>query len=105
MGGVAYWEEQSKKKSEMLYKAIDESDGFYACPVEKSCRSRINVPFTIKGGDEALEKKFLEEAKKAKLVTLAGHRSVGGCRASLYNGMPLEGVQALTTFMQSSAKD
>ena len=66
-----------------------------------SCRSRMNVPFTINGGDEALEKKFLDEAKKHKLFTLAGHRSVGGCRASLYNGMPLEGVATLTDFMKS----
>ena len=64
-------------------------------------RSRMNVPFTINGGDEALEKKFLDEAKKHKLFTLAGHRSVGGCRASLYNGMPLEGVEKLTDFMKS----
>ena len=61
----------------------------------------MNVPFTINGGDEALEKKFLDEAKKHKLYTLAGHRSVGGCRASLYNGMPLEGVAKLTDFMKS----
>ena len=60
-----------------------------------------NVPFTINGGDEALEKKFLDEAKKHKLYTLAGHRSVGGCRASLYNGLPLEGVAKLTDFMKS----
>jgi len=61
----------------------------------------MNVPFVIKGGDEKLEKKFLEEAKKVQLVTLAGHRSVGGCRASLYNGMPVEGVVKLTDFMKS----
>ena len=60
-----------------------------------------NVPFTINGGDEALEKKFLDEAKKHKLYTLAGHRSVGGCRASLYNGLPVEGVAKLTDFMKS----
>merc|ERR1712136_515600 len=80
---------------------IDGSDGFYACPVEKASRSKMNVPFTIGGGDEALEKKFLVEAQKVKLFTLAGHRSVGGCRASLYNGMPLEGVEALSSFMKS----
>merc|ERR1719345_393771 len=101
MGGVAYWAEQSDKKSGMLYNAIDDSDGFYSCPVDKSCRSRMNIPFTINGDDEALEKKFLEEAKKVKLYTLAGHRSVGGCRASVYNGMPLEGADALRNFMNS----
>lgn len=100
-GGISHWDELSNKKSVMLYDAIDGSDGFYGCPVDKSCRSRMNVPFVIKGGDEALEKKFLESAKKEKLFTLAGHRSVGGCRASIYNGMPLEGVETLTNFMKS----
>ncbi|CAK9043624.1 unnamed protein product [Durusdinium trenchii] len=101
LGGLAYWAEQSDKKSGLLYGAIDGSNGFYNCPVEKTARSRMNVPFTINGGDEALEKKFLDEAKKHKLYTLAGHRSVGGCRASLYNGLPLEGVAKLTDFMKS----
>lgn len=101
VGGVAHWEEVSAKKSGLLYGAIDGSSGFYQCPVEKHCRSRMNVPFTINGGDEAMEKKFLEEAKKVKLYTLAGHRSVGGCRASLYNGMPIEGVEKLVDFMKS----
>jgi len=101
MGGVAYWDEQSNKKSGMIFDTIDGSDGFYNCPVEKSCRSRMNIPFTIDGGNETLEKKFMEEAKKVKLYTLAGHRSVGGCRASVYNGMPLEGASALADFMKS----
>jgi len=101
VGGVAHWEELSAKKSGSIYDIIDGSNGFYAGPVAKDCRSRMNIPFTIGGGDEALEKKFLEEAKKVKLYTLAGHRSVGGCRASLYNGMPVEGVEALGNFMKS----
>eukprot|EP00933_Yihiella_yeosuensis_P016183 TRINITY_DN1391_c0_g1_i1.p1 TRINITY_DN1391_c0_g1~~TRINITY_DN1391_c0_g1_i1.p1 ORF type:complete len:370 (-),score=105.98 TRINITY_DN1391_c0_g1_i1:328-1437(-) len=101
VGGIAHWDELSNKKSTLLYDAIDGSDGFYNCPVDKACRSRINVPFTINGGDEAMEKKFMEEAKKLKLYTLAGHRSVGGCRASIYNGMPLEGVSILADFMKS----
>lgn len=101
MGGIDYWSELSDKKSGLLYGTIDGSDGFYGCPVEKSARSRMNVPFTILGGNEALEKKFMEDAKKVNLYTLAGHRSVGGCRASLYNGMPLEGVEKLTSFMKS----
>merc|ERR1719262_2121923 len=97
VGGIAHWTELSDKKSGLIYDVIDGSDGFYNCPVEKKSRSRMNVPFTIMGGDEAVEKKFLDEAKKHKLFTLAGHRSVGGCRASLYNGMPLEGVEKLYT--------
>ena len=99
-GGVAYWEDQAEKKSQMLYGAIDQSDGFYTGPVSKECRSRMNVPFQIKGGHEVLEKKFLEQAGKRKLINLAGHRSVGGIRASLYNGMTLEGVQTLVDFMR-----
>jgi len=101
VGGAAHWAEQSAKKSGMIYDVIDGSDGFYACPVEKESRSRMNLPFTINGDDEALTKKFLEGAKKMKLYTLAGHRSVGGCRASLYNGMPMEGVEILRSFMKS----
>jgi len=93
--------EMSAKKSGMIYDVIDKSDGFYCCPVEKKSRSRMNLPFTIMGGNEEVEKKFLDGAKKEKLYTLAGHRSVGGCRASLYNGMPLEGVDKLRDFMES----
>merc|ERR1712113_1116845 len=98
---MGHWNEMSDKKSGMIYKAIDDSDGFYSCPVEKKSRSRMNVPFTIMGGDEALEKKFMEDAKKVFCHTLAGHRSVGGCRASLYNGMPVEGVETLRDYMKS----
>jgi len=101
VGGVQHWDEMSDKKSSMVYDCIDGSDGFYAAPVEKKSRSRMNVPFIINGDDDALTKKFLADAQKVKLFTLAGHRSVGGCRASLYNGMPLEGVETLVSFMKS----
>jgi len=101
VGGVTHWAEMSDKKSRLLYDTIDGSGGFYGCPVEKHARSRMNVPFTILGGQEDMEKKFMDLAKKEKLFTLAGHRSVGGCRASLYNGMPLEGVDKLSNFMKS----
>jgi len=100
-GGVEYWNEQSDKKSQLLYGAIDGSDGFYTGPVEKDARSRMNVPFQIQSGNEKLEKKFLEEAKAQGLTTLAGHRTVGGIRASLYNGMPYEGVVKLVEFMKA----
>jgi len=104
-GGISYWDDLSEKKSQAVYGTIDASDGFYTCPIDSKVRSRMNVPFQIKGGDEALEKKFLEQAKKMKLFNLAGHRSVGGCRASLYNGVPLEGVDALISFMKSFADE
>jgi len=104
-GGLAHWTELSDKKSTLLYDAIDGSDGFYTGPVAKDCRSRMNVPFQIQSGNDALEKKFLEEAKNHSLTTLAGHRTVGGIRASLYNGMPLEGVHKLIEFMKAFAQE
>jgi phosphoserine aminotransferase len=100
-GGVAYWDEISDKKSGLIYGAIEGSDGFYTCPVEKKSRSRMNIPFVIQGGNEDLEKKFMKEAAKMKLFQLAGHRMVGGCRASLYNGIQMEGVEKLADFMKS----
>jgi len=101
VGGVAHWAEQSDKKSRMIYDIIDSSNGFYAAPVAKNARSRMNIPFTILGDDDAAQKKFMEEAKKLKLTTLSGHRSVGGLRASVYNGMPMEGVEKLADHMKS----
>lgn len=101
LGGIPYWDEIQSKKVSVLYDAIESTNGFYKAPVEKDCRSRINVPFIINGNDEDMTKKFLKEAAKVKLYTLAGHRSIGGIRASMYNGMPLEGVQCLADFMKS----
>ncbi|KAF4649637.1 hypothetical protein FOL47_001883, partial [Perkinsus chesapeaki] len=98
-GGLKHWDDLAEKKSNLLYQAIENSNGFYNAPVEKNVRSRMNVPFVIKDNDDDLKKKFLAEAKEVGLVTLSGHRSVGGLRASLYNGMPLEGVQRLVEFM------
>ena len=96
-GGVDAMDARSRERSAKLYAAIDGS-GFYNNPVDPRCRSRMNVPFTLP--DASLEKPFLAEAKEAGLVTLEGHRSVGGLRASLYNGMPMAGVEALIAFMQ-----
>ncbi len=96
-GGVAAMEELAIKKSKLLYQCIDEDD-FYRNPVAVKDRSRMNIPFILK--DDSLNQLFLSQAKKAQLVGLKGHRSVGGMRASLYNAMPLEGVQALTDFMR-----
>ncbi|SBS31476.1 Phosphoserine aminotransferase [Marinomonas spartinae] len=96
-GGVAAIEQQNIAKANALYAAIDGSD-FYANPIDPRYRSRMNVPFTL--ADESLEATFLEESKAAGLRTLEGHRSVGGMRASIYNAMPMEGVQALIGFMR-----
>jgi phosphoserine aminotransferase len=96
-GGVDVMDTRSRERSAKLYAAIDAS-GFYHNPIDPRCRSRMNIPFTLP--DESLEKPFLAEAKEAGLVTLEGHRSVGGLRASLYNGMPMAGVEALIAFMQ-----
>jgi phosphoserine aminotransferase len=96
-GGLAAVGERNRAKAEMLYRAIDES-GYYRNPVAKNCRSWMNVPFTIPNPD--LEKTFVAEAAAAGLTNLEGHRSVGGMRASIYNAMSLQGVEALIAFMQ-----
>ncbi|XP_021906092.1 phosphoserine aminotransferase 2, chloroplastic-like [Carica papaya] len=97
-GGLKEVEKKNKKKAELLFDAIDESKGFYRCPVEKSVRSLMNVPFTLEKSD--LEAEFVKEATKEKMVQLKGHRSVGGMRASIYNAMPLAGVEKLVAFMK-----
>jgi len=97
-GGISAIEKRNEAKAKLLYDTIDAS-GYYSCPVEKASRSRMNVVFRVAGGDEAIEKKFAQEAVAAGLVGTAGHRSVGGMRVSLYNAVTLEAVQALTSFM------
>jgi phosphoserine aminotransferase len=101
-GGVAAMEKVNIAKAELLYTAIDGSGGFYHCPVNKADRSRMNVPFTLK--DAGLDGEFLKQADARGLLQLKGHRSVGGMRASIYNAMPLEGVQALVDFMNEFAR-
>ncbi len=101
-GGLARIGETNRRKAQKLYAAIDGSNGFYRNPIEKDARSWMNVPFVLK--HEALDEPFLKEAKQHGLVTLKGHRSVGGMRASLYNAMPEAGVDALLAFMQDFAK-
>lgn len=96
-GGLEAIDEFSKKKSKILYDLIDNSGGFYTCPVSGESRSRMNVTFLIR--DKSLDAKFLEEAKQAHLYDLKGHRSVGGFRASIYNAITLEDVQRLANFM------
>jgi phosphoserine aminotransferase len=96
-GGLEAMAVINERKASVLYAAIDAS-GFYRCPVDVGCRSRMNVPFTL--ADAALDADFLAAAKAAGLVSLKGHRSVGGMRASIYNAMPEAGVAALVEFMK-----
>ena len=100
-GGLKAMEQINAAKAGKLYQAIENSD-FYRNPVDPKCRSFMNVPFTLANPD--LDSTFLEEAKRAGLMTLKGHRSVGGMRASIYNAMPEEGVDALIAFMTEFKK-
>lgn len=96
-GGLEAMARTNERKSGKLYSAIDDSE-FYSNPVDPDCRSWMNVPFTL--ADAGLDGTFLDEAAAEGLVTLKGHRSVGGMRASIYNAMPEAGVDALVQFMQ-----
>lgn len=96
-GGVSAIEQVNKQKADLLYQAID-SSGFYSNNVVKGNRSLMNVPFFL--ADDALNDVFLQQAKAAGLDALKGHRIVGGMRASIYNAMPIEGVQKLVEFMK-----
>lgn len=100
-GGLQGMADINRRKAGKLYAAIDGS-AFYHNPVDKDCRSWMNVPFTL--ADPHLDKTFLAEAAEAGLKTLSGHRSVGGMRASIYNAMPEAGVDALVEFMQDFAR-
>ena len=101
-GGLSAMQKINKAKAETLYSAIDSSD-FYSNPVSVKYRSWMNVPFLL--ADEKLNSVFLERSKDANLLALKGHRSVGGMRASIYNAMPQEGVDALVSFMNDFEKD
>lgn len=96
-GGVAEIEKHNELKANVIYDAIDNSNGFYQGHATKDSRSLMNITFRVT--DEELEKQFLAEAKAAGFVGLNGHRSVGGCRASTYNAVPLEACEALRDFM------
>lgn len=100
-GGLKAMEQQNITKANLLYDYLD-STGFYNSPVAKENRSRMNVPFTLH--DASLDEAFLKGAKERGLVQLKGHRSVGGMRASIYNAMPVEGVQLLVEYMKDFEK-
>jgi phosphoserine aminotransferase len=102
VGGLGEMEKRNRQKAQLLYDCIDASAGFYAGHAEPDCRSIMNVTFRLPDPD--LESKFIQEAGARGLCSLKGHRSVGGCRASIYNAMPPEGVEALRDFMLEFAK-
>lgn len=101
-GGLVAMRERNVAKATLLYDAIDGSGGFYRNPIEHGSRSRMNVPFTLHYS--ALDADFLKESEAAGLLALKGHKALGGMRASIYNAVPLEAVQALVAFMQDFAK-
>ncbi len=100
MGGLDEMKKRNEKKAALLYDYLDSQD-YYKAPVQKESRSMMNVTFVT--GDAELDKKFASDADKAGLKNLKGHRSVGGMRASIYNAMPYEGVEALVAFMKEFA--
>lgn len=101
-GGLEAMKKHNEKKAKILYDFLDASTMFKGT-VEPDSRSLMNVPFVT--GDKDLDTKFIKEATAAGFVNLKGHRSVGGMRASIYNAMPIEGVEALTAFMEKFEKE
>jgi len=102
LGGLEVMKEMNVKKAKLLYDYLDSQD-YYIAPVKADSRSMMNVTFVT--GDADLDKKFASEAAAAGLKNLKGHRSVGGMRASIYNAMPYEGVEALVAFMKKFAQE
>lgn len=100
-GGIAWAQEQAQTRSKILYDAVHRNSGFYKCPVDEKYRSKMNVVFTTPNAD--LDAAFVAEAQALGMSGLKGHRSVGGCRASIYNAMPIEGAEALASFMDAFA--
>lgn len=101
-GGLDWVAGLAEERSGLLYGMIAKHGGFYRCPVDEHCRSKMNVVWRLPTED--LEKQFIAEAKAEGMDGLKGHRSVGGCRASIYNAMPVEGAEALAAFMDEFAR-
>ena len=101
-GGAQGMAKRADLKSSLVYDTIDSSGGFITSPVDKAYRSKMNIVFRLP--NEELEKKFISESKELGMLGLKGHRSVGGLRASIYNSLPVEDVQALTDFMKEFAR-
>ena len=101
IGGLEEIKRRNERKASLIYDYLD-SQTYYTAPVDKKCRSMMNVVFVT--GDAALDKKFAEEAAELGLKTLAADSAVGGMCASIYDGMPVEGVELLVKFMRSFAQ-
>ena len=101
-GGLVEFERRADIRSGLIYEVIDKSDGWYSSPVATGSRSLMNIIFHLP--DETLENRFIEEAADLDLINLKGHRSVGGVRTSLYNAMPVESVEILSSFMKDFLK-
>ena len=101
-GGLDWTNELADKRSGLIYGMMSQHPEFYRCPVAEHCRSKMNVVWRLPTED--LEKQFIAEAKAAGMSGLKGHRSVGGCRASIYNAMPVAGAETLAAFMDAFAK-
>lgn len=101
LGGLEAMQKRNDAKAKKIFDAIASSNGFYTCPVAPAVRSVMNIPFTMSTPE--LEKEFLKACDKRGLMQLKGHRSVGGIRASVYNAMPDEGVDALVALMKVRA--
>jgi len=102
LGGLPAAEKLADERSSLIYGAIAADSGFFTCPVDEGCRSKMNVVFRLPSED--LEKQFVAEAMAEGMSGLKGHRSVGGCRASVYNAMPVEGAKKLAEFMHEFAR-
>jgi phosphoserine aminotransferase len=101
-GGVSAMEKMADKKSKLIYDVLDDGDNFYRSPVDSNFRSTMNIVFRLPSED--LEAKFVKEASAEGMMFLKGHRSVGGCRASIYNGVPESSVVVLTDFMKEFSR-
>jgi phosphoserine aminotransferase len=103
LGGIDVLSKQNEQKAKLIYDAIDDSDGFYRGHAEAESRSLMNITFTLK--TEELEKKFLAEAKNRGFVGVNGHRSIGGCRVSTYNAVPMDSCKAFSEYMIEFQKE
>jgi len=102
LGGLDEMAKINEAKAKLIYDVIDQSENFYSSPVSPDCRSRMNIPFRVgsASGDDRLEKAFVSVGEKAGLLSLKGHRNVGGIRASLFNAVTLKEAEKLANFMK-----